>query len=66
MECKWHECRKEFAPDHPRQKFCCLKCQRARGSWKERRGAVLVDMLIEMDAVGLASERKKLLTEVGL
>lgn len=62
--CAWHECGRQFEPDDPRQKFCSTKCQRARASWKERRGAPLVDMLLNNDSAGLIAARDQIRKEI--
>lgn len=62
--CAWHKCRAEFEPSHNRQTFCCERCKKDRQNWRQMRGSVLVDLLIDMDAEGLARERRKLLEEI--
>ncbi len=62
--CAWHKCRAEFEPSHHLQTFCCERCKKDRQNWKQTRGSVLVDLLIDMDAEGLARERRKLLEEI--
>lgn len=62
--CAWHECGRAFKPMHPREKFCCPACQRARGAWKARRGGPLVDMLLEGDVDALMEAKRKIKKEI--
>jgi hypothetical protein len=61
--CKWHGCRKGqhrtralFEPRRRTQDFCSEECRRARAAWKERRGAVLVDMLLDAEGIVICDE----------
>ena len=51
--CKWHKCqeggatRATFTPARATQEFCCGKCRLDRAAWRQIRGAVLVDLVIE-------------------
>lgn len=62
--CAWHECGRGFDPGDTRRNFCCPACQRARGSWKERRGAPLVDLLLTGDAMALIEAKRKITKEI--
>ena len=64
MLCAWHECGRAFEPTNHRQQFCCPSCRIARGVWKSRRGAPLVDLLLAGDAAGLVAEKKKIQKEI--
>jgi hypothetical protein len=61
--CRWHGCRKGqhrtralFEPRRRTQDFCSEECRRARAAWKERRGAVLVDLLINAEGIVICDE----------
>lgn len=62
--CAWHECRAEFEPAHPREKFCSPACQRARGAWKARRGGPLVDMLLSGNVEALMDAKRRIQQEI--
>lgn len=62
-KCLWHECGKDFAPTHHLQLFCGKSCRQDRALWKQRRGSVLVDLLLENNLPALEAERAKLLKE---
>lgn len=72
--CKWHGCRKGqhrtralFTPRRRTQEFCSDECRRARGAWKERRGAVLVDLLLadeHLPTGPLDEAREQILNEI--
>lgn len=62
--CAWHECRRPFEPEDPRQTYCSPACQKARGAWKARRGAPLVDMLLAGDGRGLIAAKRRLEEEI--
>jgi hypothetical protein len=74
--CKWHGCRKGqhrtralFEPRRRTQDFCSEECRRARAAWKERRGAVLVDMLLDAEGIeicdgDLGRARQDLIDEI--
>lgn len=68
--CKWHECdkgvagaRAKFDPARRSQEFCCDECRIARANWKQRRGATLVDLVIEGDWDKLKLARTELIKE---
>lgn len=69
--CKWHGCRKGqhrtralFEPVRRTQEFCSDECRKARASWKERRGATLVDPLIEDDFIELRKLQDSIRQEI--
>jgi len=64
MNCLWHECDKEFAPDHHLQRFCSKACQSARANWKARRGSALVDPLLDGKLADLETARDKMKREI--
>jgi len=52
--CKWHKCnqggdgkRATFTTARATQEFCSGKCRLDRAAWRQIRGAVLVDLVIE-------------------
>jgi hypothetical protein len=73
--CKWHGCRKGkhrtralFEPKRRTQEFGSEECRRARAAWKERRGGVLVDLLLAEEHLPcgpLDDARTMLLDEIG-
>jgi hypothetical protein len=72
--CRWHGCRKGqhrtralFEPRRRTQDFCSEECRRARAAWKERRGAVLVDLLLAEEHLPLGeldTAREALIDEI--
>lgn len=43
--------------------YCCEKCRLDRAAWTQRRGAKLVDLLINGDMLALETERRRLIEE---
>ena len=64
QRCLWHKCGREFVPARRSQHFCSPKCQKARATWKQFRGAALVDPLLEQDTAKLAELRAQILEEI--
>jgi hypothetical protein len=62
--CLWHGCNREFQPTRAGQRFCSPVCQIERATWKQRRGAPLVDLLLSNDANGLDEARERISAEV--
>ncbi|AGH16010.1 hypothetical protein DVVG_00024 [Dunaliella viridis virus SI2] len=69
--CKWHACqrgqdggRATFTPTRPSHEFCSTECRAARAAWRQRRGSVLVDMLIDGRWADLRRQRDQLEEEI--
>jgi hypothetical protein len=62
--CAWHQCAKEFQPQHPRETFCCPACRRARGRWKAARGGPLVDLLLTEQVEALMDAKRRIQKEI--
>lgn len=68
--CKWHLCqngpgatRARFTPARLDQDFCSAECRIARASWRQTRGSVLVDLVLEGKWTDLRRIREQLQKE---
>lgn len=71
MICKWHKCaegpkgsRAEFPETRMTQEFCGNKCRIARATWKQARGAPMVDLLLDGKWKELRETRARIQKEI--
>lgn len=71
-DCKWHKCTKgpggaraRFRPRRRDQEFCSSECRNARAAWRQARGSVIVDLLLDANWTELEYQRALLLRETG-
>lgn len=62
--CKWHRCGATFTPTSLRQEFCSSKCRTDRAVWRQNRGSMLVDPLINGQWTKLKELRAVLQKEI--
>lgn len=72
VQCQWHLCAKgeagkpaTFTPARRNQHFCSAQCRVERAAWRQRRGSILVDPLIEGDWTKLRELRDEIIKETG-
>ncbi len=69
--CKWHNCTKgpagargRFTPARTNQEFCSTQCRGNRAAWRQTRGSVLVDPLLNEDWEALKELRAQIKREI--